>query len=161
DPKKYIARMYAQMKNNERGSTTMELCDGRIVVIDSRPTPDGSGWVVTHEDITAYRRAEMERDRSQAIANTVVENVPTTLVAKDASTLRYVLFNRAAEEYYGIKRENVIGKVSGEIFPAEHAAVIAEHDQELLQTGETQVYDERPVTTPGGQRRIAATTRMP
>ena len=47
----------------------MELPDGRIIAVISQPTPDGSGWVVTHEDITERRRTEMERDRSQAFAN--------------------------------------------------------------------------------------------
>ena len=58
--------------------------DGRTIAVISQPTPDGNGWVVTHEDITERRRAEMERDRSQAFANTVIENVPATIVVKDA-----------------------------------------------------------------------------
>ena len=38
--------------------------------------------------------------------------------------------------------------------------MIAEHDLEiLLQTGEPQFYDERPLTTPSGDVRIATTTR--
>jgi len=161
EPKSYVANLLDAMKRRESTSTTMKLSDGRIVAVISQPTPDGGGWVVTHEDITASRRVEMERDRSQAIANTVIENVPTTLVVKDARTLRYVLFNRAAEEYYGIPRKDVIGKLSDAVFSKEQAKVITEHDLELLQTGETQFYDERPVTTPGGYRRIAATTRLP
>ncbi len=39
-----------------------ELADGRTVVITASPTPDG-GVVVTHEDITARRRAEAEIER--------------------------------------------------------------------------------------------------
>ncbi len=64
----------------------MELPDGRIIAVISQPTPDGSGWVVTHEDITERRRAEMERDRSQAFADIVIENVPSTIVVKDATS---------------------------------------------------------------------------
>ena len=73
----------------------------------------------------------MERDRNQAFVTTVIENVPTTLVVKDASTLRYVLFNRAAEDYYGISRENVIGKLAEEVFSKEKASHISEHDQRI------------------------------
>ena len=153
--------MLAAISRREPSRSTTELCDGRTIAIESQPTPDGAGWVVTHEDITARRRTEAERDRSQAIADAVVENVPTTLVAKDARTLRYVLFNRAAEGFYGMARKDVIGKLSHEVFSEAKAKLIDQHDQELLRTGETQFYDERPVTTPGGHRRIAATTRIP
>ena len=68
-------------------STTMELPDGRIIAVVSHPTPDGNGWVVTHEDISERRRTEMERDRSQAFANLVIENVPSTIVLKDARNI--------------------------------------------------------------------------
>ena len=93
------------MRKREATSTTMELPDGRIIAVISQPTPDGDGWVVTHEDITERRRTEMERDRSQAFANIVIENVPSTIVVKDARTLalradqsrRRGIFRRAAQ----------------------------------------------------------------
>jgi diguanylate cyclase (GGDEF)-like protein/PAS domain S-box-containing protein len=161
DPQRYTAELLEAMRKREAASTAMDLSDGRTVQVISHPTPDGNGWVVTHEDITERRRTEMERDRSQAFASTVIENVPATIVVKDARTLRYVLFNHAAEEYYGITRKDVIGKVAAEVFGNERAATIEEHDRAMLLTGESQFYDEHPVTTPGGHRRIAATTRMP
>ncbi len=161
DPEKYAADLRAAMDKRAPGSTTMELIDGRVIAVFSQPTPDDSGWVVTHEDITERRRVEKERDRSQAFASTVIENVPTTIVVKDAHTLRYVLVNRAGEEYFGISRNMMIGKTSEEVFSPETAEMIAQHDQELLQTGETKFYDEHPVTTPGTGNRIITTTRMP
>ncbi len=161
DPQRYTAELLEAMRKRGATSTTMELPDGRIIAVISHPTPDGSGWVVTHEDITERRRAEMERDRSQAFANLVIENVPSTIVLKDAHTLRYVLINRAGEEYFGVPRNTMIGKLTDEVFPKESADFIAEHDHEILRTGEQQFYDERPVTTPSGDKRIATVTRMP
>src|SRR5581483_10822202 len=134
---------------------------GRIIAVNSQPMLDGDGWVVTHEDITERRRTEMERDRSQALANMVIENVPSTILVKDAHTLRYVLVNRAGEDYYGVPRDSMIGKAADEVFAPDQAAIIAQHDREILATGEAQFFDERPITTPGGHRRIATTTRMP
>jgi diguanylate cyclase (GGDEF)-like protein/PAS domain S-box-containing protein len=139
----------------------MELPDGRIIAVISQPTPDGNGWVVTHEDISVRRRTEMERDRSQAFANLVIENVPSTIVLKDAHSLRYMLINRAGEEYFGVPRKAMIGKLAEELFPRVTADSIAEHDQQLLRTGKPQFHDERPVNTPSGETRIAATTRIP
>jgi diguanylate cyclase (GGDEF)-like protein/PAS domain S-box-containing protein len=161
DPERYVEELLEAMKKREETSTTMELPDGRFIAVNSRPTPDGSGWVVTHEDITERRRTEMERDRSQALAKIVIENVPSTIVVKDARTFQYVLVNRAGEEYYGIPREAMIGKTAKDVFAPDQAAVIGEHDRQLLETGQMQFHDERPVTTPDGKRRIATTTRMP
>ena len=121
DPKRYTAELLDAMRKREAASTTMELPDGRIIAVISQPTPDGNGWVVTHEDITERRRTEMERDRSQAFANVVIENVPATIVLKDARTLRYVLINRAGEEYFGMPRKAMIGKLAEEVFPKETA----------------------------------------
>ena len=128
----------------------MELPDGRIIAVISQPTPDGNGWVVTHEDITDRRRTEMERDRSQAFANIVIENVPATIVLKDAQTLRYVLINRAGEEYFGIPRKAMIGKL-----PRRFSRRHGRHDHRARSTkccssGEPQFYEERPMNTPGG-----------
>jgi len=161
DPQRYIAELLDAMHKRQAASTTMELPDGRTIAVVSHPTPDGSGWVVTHEDITERRRTEMERDRSQAFANLVIENVPSTIVLKDAHTLRYVLINRAGEKYFGVDRNTMIGKLTDEVFPKELANKIAAHDHEILRTGEQQFFDERPLATPSGETRIATTTRMP
>ena len=59
DPERYAAELLEAMRRRESTRTTMELTDGRIVAVVSHPTPDGGGWVVTHEDITERRRAEM------------------------------------------------------------------------------------------------------
>ena len=161
DPDQYAAELLEAMSRREPTSTEMDLADGRVIAIISRPTPDGGGWVVTHEDITERRRAEKERDRSQAFASTVIENVPATIVVKDARTLRYILVNRAGEAHFGVPREAMIGKTSEDIFAKETADIIKQHDQDLLQTGAPRFYDEHPTTTPSGAGRIVTTARMP
>jgi diguanylate cyclase (GGDEF)-like protein/PAS domain S-box-containing protein len=160
NPQRYIAELLESMRKREAASTTMELPDGRIVAVISQPTPDGNGWVVTHEDITERRRAEAERDRSQALANVVIENVPSTIILKDAQTKRYVLINRAGEEYFGVAREAMIGKLAEEVLDRETANTVAKQECSLLSTGEPLLHDEHPMVTPSGETRIAATTRM-
>ena len=135
--------------------------DGRVISVISHPTPDGSGWVVTHEDITERRLVEQERDRSQAFATTVIENVPATIIVKDIKSLRYVLINRAGEEYLGLPREKVIGKTAEEVFPPAIAANVAERDRMLLEDGEAQFIDEHPSETPAGAHRVITTVRVP
>jgi PAS domain S-box-containing protein len=68
-------------------------------------------------DITERKRAEGELHRTQHFLDTIIENMPAMLLVKDARTMRYVLANRAAEEVYGIRSEDVIGKTAEEVFP--------------------------------------------
>jgi diguanylate cyclase (GGDEF)-like protein/PAS domain S-box-containing protein len=160
DPKRYMAELLDAMDNRIAANTALKLPDGRIIAVISQPTPDGSGWVVTHEDITERRRTEHERDRSQALANVVIENVPAAIVLKDAQTRRYVLINRAAEQYFGLPRAVMIGKLAEDVFSRELSDAIAEFDRELLLTGGPLFQDEHPLTTPAGETHIAATTRL-
>ncbi len=117
--------------------------------------------MVTHEDVTERWRAEREVESTHNFLQTVIENVPTTIVVKDARTLCYVLINRAAEEFYGVPREQMIGKTAAEMFSPRAAETIAAHDRQLLETGSRQQYGEHPMEVPGGGRRIARTTRLP
>jgi diguanylate cyclase (GGDEF)-like protein/PAS domain S-box-containing protein len=160
DPRQYVVELQAALAEGKPVSLIAELSDGRVISIANHPMTGGR-WVSTHEDITDRRRAEQERDRSQAFATTVIENVPTTIVVKDAKELRFRLINRAGEQYFGIPRASMIGKRAEEVFNKDIADMIAENDRELLNNGLPQFFDEHPVTTPGGDRRIITTSRMP
>jgi len=160
DPEKYIADLTTSMTKKNPVNATMELTDGRVITVISQPIADG-GWVVTHEDITERRRAEKERDRSQELANTVIENVPVTIIVKDARDLRFVLINRAGEEFYGARRENMIGKTVHDLFSSTAADYITEQDKDLLRSGERRYFDEHPMAMPGNKTSIVTTTRLP
>ena len=62
----------------------MELDDGRIIAVASQPMAAG-GWVVTHEDITERHRAMKELERTRNFLDTVIENVPVTILVKNAT----------------------------------------------------------------------------
>lgn len=57
DPETYIQRLQADLSQGKATNAITALPDGRIVNVANQPTADG-GWVATHEDITARRRAE-------------------------------------------------------------------------------------------------------
>ena len=46
--------------------------------------------------------AEKELDRTRKFLDMVIENVPVTVLVKDAREQRYVLINRAGEEFFGV-----------------------------------------------------------
>ena len=112
----------------------IELQDGRVIAVVNQPTK-GGGWVATHEDITERKRAERELEQTRSFLDTIVENVPSPIIVKDARDLRYLLINRAAEKYLGIDRKKIVGKRAVEVMPQATAAHIEKQDQSLIAGG--------------------------
>ena len=64
DPAHYASECAAKIAQGELTSTAFETADGRIIALANRRMGDG-GWVDTHEDITARRRAALARKTAQ------------------------------------------------------------------------------------------------
>src|SRR5215471_3549475 len=136
DPERYIADLTNALLHDRTPSTrTLDLADGRIIAVSSQPMAAG-GWVVTHEDVTERHRAVKELERTRNFLDTVLENVPATIIVKDAKDLRYVLLNRASETFYGVARDRFLGKTAADVFPAALAKDMEERDRRLLASGD-------------------------
>lgn len=76
-------------------------------------------------DVTERKRAEEELNNVREFLNTIIENVPTPILVKDARSFRYILLNRAAERLFGVPRDYFIGKTAKDMYPKEDAATIS------------------------------------
>jgi diguanylate cyclase (GGDEF)-like protein/PAS domain S-box-containing protein len=144
--------------------TTMMPLNGRQVTTRRHAVrgPDNKPryLVSVVEDVTERVRLEQELSRDRTFLNQIIENVPITIVVKDARTLRYVLVNQAATDHLGIRREAIVGKTAHEVFRKEHADIIEQHDAELLRSGGSMSFNDYGVTTPGGRERIIAVKKL-
>ncbi|MGA2794103.1 MAG: PAS-domain containing protein [Roseiarcus sp.] len=111
-------------------------------------------------DMTEQRRAEEEIRQTRMFLDAIIENIPASIVVKDARDFSYVLINRAAEEFYGISRDEVIGKNVYEIYPKETADRIAA-SYRVLFAGRPQISDEHEVETPANGLRLVTTKSLP
>jgi diguanylate cyclase (GGDEF)-like protein/PAS domain S-box-containing protein len=155
-----VAKILATVAKGELWRNLAELHDGRTIEVVTQPMADG-GWLAIHEDITDRRRSGRQLDRMQKFLASVVENVPTTVVVKDAKDLRFLLINRAGEKFFGIPRTQIIGKTAHEIYPTATADMIVAHDRTLLKANGERYFDEHLVDTPGGSRRLVTARRLP
>ena len=151
-----LSRVLAQGKAFD---LTIETPDQRIIRVVNQPVASG-GWVATHEDITESRRAEQERDRNRRFLDLIIDNVPTTIIVKDARSRKYVLINQAGEEYFGAPREQIIGKTAQDVWPKLTADLIDGHDEKLLQSDGYQFIDEHTVNSPGKGSRFVTSKRL-
>lgn len=98
------------------------------------------GFAAVIRDISQRKRLQVERERSEIFLNAVVENLPSMLFVKNAETRAYEMFNRAAEDMTGQRREDVIGFADSEIFPDRGTAYRNREDR-VVKTGKISVFE--------------------
>jgi diguanylate cyclase (GGDEF)-like protein/PAS domain S-box-containing protein len=135
------------------------LRDGHIYAVSHRPMPEG-GWVATHIDITEQRRAEQELDETRKFLVSIIENIPVSVVVKDAQTRKYLLVNRAFETMLGIPRSEMLDRTSFDIHRPKDAKSIDDADTESLQDSDHINYKEIEINTPMRGPRMQSTRRM-
>ncbi len=97
----------------------------------------------------ARRAAEAEVKRSlsqfteaQRFLNTIVDNVPASIVVRALPEARFVLVNREAEKLIGSPRDALLGKSVDKVFPDAAARRIEEHDQIQIAAHQPVVFGE-------------------
>ena len=160
DPEQYCREILDTIAQGKTSTWAIETNDGRFIHAVNQPM-GGGGWVATHEDITERRLVEKERDRNRAFLDLIIENVPATIIVKDARTLQYVLINRAGEQRYSIPRDEVIGRTAHDVLSKETADFVTRLDRQVLDTPRAPTFSEHVLETPGRGKRIAMSTRLP
>ncbi len=87
----------------------------------------------------------------------VIEHIPAVVFVKDARDFRFILLNRAGEQFLGVSRQAIIGKTDHDVFPKEEADQFVARDREVLKSREVAVIDEEPVHTPHNGLRFLRT----
>ncbi len=99
------------------------------------------------------RDAEVDLVQAKALLEAVVESVPLMIFLKEATDLRFVMFNRAGEELLGYDRKDLLGKNNLDLFPPEQAAHFMAKDREaLVRQGVVDIPEETIQTARKGQR---------
>ncbi len=159
DTEQYIDTRLAEVAKRTPYYVENALRDGHVYAVSHRPMPDG-GWVATHIDITEQRRAEQELDETRKFLVSIIENIPVSVVVKDAKTRKYLLVNRAFETMLGIPRSEMLDRTSYDIHRPQDAKAIDNADTESLQDSDHINYKEIEVNTPMRGPRMQSTRRM-
>ncbi|HBB34656.1 MAG TPA: hypothetical protein DC064_23450, partial [Cyanobacteria bacterium UBA9273] len=113
-------------------------------------------------DITDRKRLEEELRQSQRFLDSIVENIPLALFAKDVTNnFRYLLWNKASEEMFGIPREQAIGRNSHELHPHQQSDFFLSQDLEALKQGKLIEIAEEPLDTPTRGTVLLRTLKLP
>jgi PAS domain S-box-containing protein len=111
--------------------------------------------------IRERRSAQRDLEAANQLLESLIENIPAMVFAKDARDLRFVRFNRGGESLMGVRREDVLGKTDRDLFPPGMAENFISKDRETLaQHGVIDIPEEELVSLTHG-RRILHTSKVP
>jgi two-component system, cell cycle sensor histidine kinase and response regulator CckA len=113
--------------------------DGTIIDVDLMVHPLPSGDRVTRlvliNDVTQKNEIEAAFRESSQFIRAILGSSPVAIIATDLE-LRVVQWNRASEQLFGWRADEVIGKQSPIAVPAADGASVAELRQALLDAGQ-------------------------
>jgi diguanylate cyclase (GGDEF)-like protein/PAS domain S-box-containing protein len=135
-----------------------ELPGGRSILAKYFLLPNG-GSVATHEDCSEQRKLSRQLASTKQFLESVLDNVPVCVAAKNIEDGRYIFANRAFERFSRFSRENIVGKRADEIFRLETAASIEAADRAALNAPEGQ-YRNEFVVERGSKKRVLASNRV-
>ncbi|PIT04331.1 diguanylate cyclase [Bradyrhizobium nitroreducens] len=135
-----------------------ELSDGRAILVKYFVLPNG-GSVATHLDVSEQRRLSRQLASTKQFLETVLDNVPACVAAKNIEDGRYIFANSAYERFWGFSRDHVVGKNARELFAPASADSIEATDRAALDSPDGQFRNEFEVDR-GGERRMVASIRI-
>jgi diguanylate cyclase (GGDEF)-like protein/PAS domain S-box-containing protein len=135
-----------------------ELPNGKSILVKYFRLPNG-GSVATHEDCTEQRKLSRKLASTTQFLESVLDNVPVCVAAKNIEDGRYIFANRAFERFSRFSRDHIVGKRADEIFLPETATSIEKADESALNAPEGHHRSELVVER-GKEKRVIASNRV-
>ena len=83
-------------------------------------------------DVTERVKVDQELRETRAFLEQIIDNVPLAVTVKDVKDQRFVMMNRTAEEYWGVPRNEAIGKTVADLFGEERANQVGARDKAAI-----------------------------
>ncbi len=117
-------------------------------------------WYIfrTFQGFIERQRGEAEIRAREAKFRTLVDNIPQKVFLKDRD-YRWIAINRKFADDLGLQPDEVIGKMDSDLFPPELAAKYHEDDVRIMETNQTDEFDEKYIQD--GQETWVHTVKTP
>ena len=135
-----------------------ELPNGKSIMVKYFELPNG-GTVATHLDYTEQRKLSRKLASTTQFLESVLDNVPVCVAAKNIEDGRYIFANRAFERFSRFSRDHIVGRRADEIFRSETAASVEAADQAALDSLQG-FHRSEFIVERGEEKRILASNRV-
>jgi urea transport system substrate-binding protein len=114
------------------------------------------------QEVRDRMRAEEELRQSQQFLDSIIEHLPLALYTKDVQNdYRYVLWNKACEEMFGISSEQAISHNVRDLYPPEKASAFEVQAEQVVNSKELQEIPEEEVESANGEKILLRTLQVP
>jgi len=139
------------------------LATKAILVITTLATLALLAWVfgLLRKETAERLQAESATQRSETFLHSIIERIPYMILVKEASHLRFTLANKAAEEWLGRSREDLLSANALDLRPKDEAMDAIQKDREVLREGHLVDIPEERLIIPGKEERILRTQKIP
>ena len=138
-----------------------QVCWTSVHASAMSPGNPDAGYIVGLLDIQERKRAEHVLRETEVLLESIVENLPVMLSVKDADSLAYIRFNRAAELISGWKPGAAIGKTVFDLYPRFLAEGYMKSDLAAIAGRKPTRPLQEQLITGGGERRQIVTRSVP
>lgn len=120
-----------------------------------------SGHIENLRLLEQTQQRTLELEEAQTFLDSVIENLPHMLFVKEAHNLRFIRWNKAAEELVGFSEEEMLGKNDYDFFSKEEADFFTAKDREVLDSGKPLDIPEESLATVHQGTRYMHTRKAP
>ena len=113
------------------------------------------------QGVAAQQAAAREVEHLRQLSDAVITHMPLAFFVKEADSGRHVIWNHAAEEFFGLPASAVLGRTDHELHPEAQAAVFRQRDREAMERGTLLDTPTETVVLAGGQTRFVHTRKLP
>jgi two-component system NtrC family sensor kinase len=124
-----VVSMKGLRRRMETHAVPLRLADGRIQ------------HLAVTRDVTQRRLSEGRLRESEGLLAAYMKNAPVGMYLKDSEG-RYLLLNPEMSKVFGRPAEELIGRTAADLLGAEEAALVADFDREILESGRPSAVEE-------------------
>ena len=171
-----LARVYEdQIRPRLERAFQGQTVSYELVVPPAAPSGEEQWYAVTYEpgeyrsetvvvvvvlEITERKRAEQALATERYWLRTLIDNLPDLIFLKDTHS-RFMIGNRAIAQFIDVSTpEALLGKTDFDFFPPEAAAHYYAQEQQVIQSGEPLIIQEKRQTDVVGNFHWLSTTKM-
>lgn len=119
------------------------------------------GTVGVFWDITARKLNELKLAEERTLLRTLIDNLPDYVYVKDTES-RFLVANEAVAKLMGLDSpDGLLGKTDHEFFAAVEADKFRADDKKVIDSGDSVIDVDEPVTDSEGNERYVKTTKVP
>ncbi|MCC6954734.1 MAG: PAS domain-containing protein [Deltaproteobacteria bacterium] len=170
-PRDFAERLRADDESVASTGTTIQLMERvpqngivRVFQTTKFPIRDARGKIIAvggiGTDVTTLENTRKELHEAMTFLDGVLEHIPASVFVKRASDLTFVRVNRNAEELFGFRRNDLIGKGDADFVAPEEAVLSNEKDREILYGLKFLDIPQEMITTPHLGKRFVHTKKI-